>query len=216
MYKLREQPISRIFDEMVNYSPLCHRVAICKVKEPFSIYDITYEEGDLVALSGDSESKIGIEYYQDFKKTYSYNLHYGVSGDTLSIPVNDFKKRFELCEKETIKVEDMIKQAKDIEYEKYCEIEEKRADPYEDYIPATLGMMGIIATILAFVFLVFRTGAKESILTSLIFLAIILGFFFFNFVKDIKYRIIDKKYSNKYLEMDKQREQNGMYIPEEI
>lgn len=214
MYKLSEQPVSRIFDEMVNFSPLYHRVAVCKVKEPFSIYDINYEEGDLVALTGDTESKIEIEYYQNLKKRHSYNIHYGVSGDRLSITVDDFKKRFELCEEETIKVENVIKQAKDIKYEEYGEIENKRAEPLDEYGFATIGAMTIIGASLTLWCLLFKPDTKAFILTLLIFLAIILCFFLFNFIKDMKYRVIERKYLDKYKEMDKQREQNGMYIPE--
>lgn len=214
MYKLSEQPVSRIFDEMVNFSPLYHRVAVCKVKEPFSIDDINYEEGDLVALTGDTESKIEIEYYQNLKKRHSYNIHYGVSGDRLSITVDDFKKRFELCEEETIKAENVIKQAKDIEYEKYGEIVKKRAEPLEDYVFATIGATAIIGVSLTFWCLLLKPDTKTFILTLLIFLAIILCFFLFNFIKDMKHRVIERKYLDKYNEMDEQREQSGMYIPE--
>lgn len=214
MYKLSEQPVSRILDEMVNFSPLYHRVAVCKVKEPFSIADINYEEGDLVALTGDTESKIEIEYYQNLKKRHSYNIHYGVSGDRLSITVDDFKKRFELCEEETIKVEKMIKEANDIACEEYCEINEKRAEPLDDYGFATIAVIAIIAVSLTLWWLLFKPGTKELILTLLIFLAIISVFFLFNFIKDMKHRVIERKYLDKYNEMDNQREQSGMYIPE--
>lgn len=214
MYKLSEQPVSRIFDEMVNFSPLYHRVAVCKVKEPFSIDDINYEEGDLVALTGNTKSEIEIECYQNLKERHSYAIRYGVSGERLSITVDDFKKRFELCEEETIKVENVIKQAKDIDYEKYCEIENKRAEPLDDYGFATIAVIAIIAVPLTFWWLLFKPGTKEFILTLLIFLAIISVFFLFNFIKDMKHRVIERKYLDKYNEMDNQREQSGMYIPE--
>ncbi len=214
MYKLSEQPVARIIDEMVNFRPLYHRVAVCKVKEPFSINDVNYEEGDLVALTGDSESKIEIEYYQNMKKRHSYDIRYGVSGERLSITVDDFKKRFELCEEETIKVEKMIKEANDIACEEYCEIENKRAEPLDEYGFATIGAMTIIGASLTLWCLLFKPDTKAFILTLLIFLAIILCFFLFNFIKDMKHRVIERKYLEKYNEMDNQREQSGMYIPE--
>lgn len=220
MYKLSEQPVARIIDEMVNLSPLYHRVAVCKVKEPFSIDDINYEEGDLVALTGDSESKIEIECYQNLKERHSYAIRYGVSGERLSITVDDFKKRFELCEEETIKVEKMIKEANDIACEEYCEINEKRAEPFDDYGFITIGMMLILG--LAFVLYLFlpdrddrdKLSFKLSLIILIISIIIVLSFFLFNFIKDMKHRVIERKYLDKYNEMDKQREQSGMYIPE--
>ena len=216
MYKLSEQPVARIIDEMVNFSPLYHRVAVCKVKEPFSIDDINYEEGDLVALTGDSESKIEIECYQNLKERHSYVIRYGVSGERLSITVDDFKKRFELCEEETIKVEKMIAQAKNIYSEQYSEILQKRAEPLDDYGFTTIGMMLILG--LAFVIYLFLPGRddrdKLSLIILIISIIIVLSFFLFNFIKDMKHRVIERKYLDKYNEMDNQREQSGMYIPE--
>lgn len=216
MYKLSEQPVARIIDEMVNFSPLYHRVAVCKVKEPFSIDDINYEEGDLVALTGDSESKIEIECYQNLKERHSYVIRYGVSGERLSITVDDFKKRFELCEEETIKVEKMIAQAKNIYSEQYSEILQKRAEPLDDYGFITIGMMLILG--LAFVIYLFLPGRddrdKLSLIILIISIIIVLSFFLFNFIKDMKHRVIERKYLDKYNEMDNQREQSGMYIPE--
>lgn len=216
MYKLSEQPVARIIDEMVNFSPLYHRVAVCKVKEPFSIDDINYEEGDLVALTGDSESKIEIECYQNLKERHSYVIRYGVSGERLSITVDDFKKRFELCEEETIKVEKMIAQAKNIYSEQYSEILQKRAEPLDDYGFVAIGLMLILG--LAFVIYLFLPGRDDRDKLSLIILILstilVLSFFLFNFIKDMKHRVIERKYLDKYNEMDKQREQSGMYIPE--
>ena len=216
MYKLSEQPVARIIDEMVNFSPLYHRVAVCKVKEPFSIDDINYEEGDLVALTGDSESKIEIECYQNLKERHSYVIRYGVSGERLSITVDDFKKRFELCEEETIKVEKMIAQAKNIYSEQYSEILQKRAEPLDDYGFVAIGLMLILG--LAFVIYLFLPGRddrdKLSLIILIISIIIVLSFFLFNFIKDMKHRVIERKYLDKYNEMDNQREQSGMYIPE--
>lgn len=216
MYKLSEQPVARIIDEMVNYSPLNHRVAVCKVKEPFSIDDINYEEGDLVALTGNTKSEIEIECYQNLKERHSYAIRYGVSGERLSITVDDFKKRFELCDEETIKVEKMIKEANDIACEEYCEINEKRAEPLDDYGFITIGMMLILG--LAFVIYLFLPGRNDrdklSLIILIISIIIILSFFLFNFIKDMKHRVIERKYLDKYNEMDNQREQSGMYIPE--
>ena len=216
MYKLSEQPVARIIDEMVNYSPLNHRVAVCKVKEPFSIDDINYEEGDLVALTGNTKSEIEIECYQNLKERHSYAIRYGVSGERLSITVDDFKKRFELCEEETIKVEKMIKEANDIACEEYCEINEKRAEPLDDYGFITIGMMLILG--LAFVIYLFLPGRNDrdklSLIILIISIIIILSFFLFNFIKDMRHRVIERKYLDKYNEMDNQREQSGMYIPE--
>ena len=216
MYKLSEQPVARIIDEMVNYSPLNHRVAVCKVKEPFSIDDINYEEGDLVALTGNTKSEIEIECYQNLKERHSYAIRYGVSGERLSITVDDFKKRFELCDEETIKVEKMIKEANDIACEEYCEINEKRAEPLDDYGFITIGMMLILG--LAFVIYLFLPGRNDrdklSLIILIISIIIVLSFFLFNFIKDMKHRVIERKYLDKYNEMDNQREQSGMYIPE--
>ena len=216
MYKLSEQPVARIIDEMVNYSPLNHRVAVCKVKEPFIIGDINYEEGDLVALTGNTKSEIEIECYQNLKERHSYAIRYGVSGERLSITVDDFKKRFELCDEETIKVEKMIKEANDIACEEYCEINEKRAEPLDDYGFITIGMMLILG--LAFVIYLFLPGRddrdKLSLIILIISIIIVLSFFLFNFIKDMKHRVIERKYLDKYNEMDTQREQSGMYIPE--
>lgn len=216
MYKLSEQPVARIIDEMVNYSPLNHRVAVCKVKEPFIIGDINYEEGDLVALTGNTKSEIEIECYQNLKERHSYAIRYGVSGERLSITVDDFKKRFELCDEETIKVEKMIKEANDIACEEYCEINEKRAEPLDDYGFITIGMMLILG--LAFVIYLFLPGRddrdKLSLIILIISIIIVLSFFLFNFIKDMKHRVIERKYLDKYNEMDNQREQSGMYIPE--
>ena len=216
MYKLSEQPVARIIDEMVNFSPLNHRVAVCKVKEPFIIGDINYEEGDLVALTGNTESEIEIECYQNLKERHSYAIRYGVSGERLSITVDDFKKRFELCEEKTIKVEKMIKEANDIACEEYCEINEKRAEPLDDYGFITIGMMLILG--LAFVIYLFLPGRddrdKLSLIILIISIIIVLSFFLFNFIKDMKHRVIERKYLDKYNEMDNQREQSGMYIPE--
>ena len=216
MYKLSEQPVARIIDEMVNFSPLNHRVAVCKVKEPFSIDDINYEEGDLVALTGNTKSEIEIECYQNLKERHSYAIRYGVSGERLSITVDDFKKRFELCDEETIKVEKMIKEANDIACEEYCEINEKRAEPLDDYGFITIGMMLILG--LAFVIYLFLPGRddrdKLSLIILIISIIIVLSFFLFNFIKDMKHRVIERKYLDKYNEMDNQREQSGMYIPE--
>lgn len=216
MYKLSEQPVARIIDEMVNYSPLNHRVAVCKVKEPFIIGDINYEEGDLVALTGNTKSEIEIECYQNLKERHSYAIRYGVSGERLSITVDDFKKRFELCDEETIKVEKMIKEANDVACEEYCEINEKRAEPLDDYGFITIGMMLILG--LAFVIYLFLPGRddrdKLSLIILIISIIIVLSFFLFNFIKDMKHRVIERKYLDKYNEMDNQREQSGMYIPE--
>lgn len=48
------------------------------MKEPFSIDDINYEEGDLVALTGNTKSEIEIECYQNLKERHSYAIRYGV------------------------------------------------------------------------------------------------------------------------------------------
>lgn len=214
MYKLSEQPVVRILDEMVNFRPLYHRVAVCKVKAPFSINDINYEKGDIVAISGYAKSKISVEYYQDLKKRRSFDIHDRVRGDDLSISVDEFRELFELCEDETIKVENMIEQAQSIEYEKYNEILQKRAEPLDEYGRATIGMTAIIVVALMLFWSIFKPSIKEFIVLLLFFLSIILVFFLFNFIKDMKYRVIERKYLDKYNEMDKQREQSGMYIPE--
>ena len=213
MYKLNEQPVARIFDEMADFCPLCDRVAVCKVKVPFSIYDINYEEGDLVVLTGDSGSVIQVEYYQDFIKKSSDDIKYGVMGDRLSITVDDFKKRFELCEEETVKVEKIIKQARNIQDEKDCEIEKRHAESMDDYVMYTI----IIAASIVWIGVALSVNGcnrKGVIIVSIILFTIDLAFFFCNLIKDIKKGSIIDKYFDKFGELDEQRKLEGMYISE--
>ena len=218
MYKLNEQPVARIFDEMVDFCPLCDRVAVCKVKVPFSIYNINYEVDDLVALSGDTGAEIIVEYYQDFIKKSSADIQYGVSsvsGNSLRITVDDFKKSFELCEEETVKVEKIIKQARNIQDEKDCEIEKRHAEPMDDYVMYTI----IIAVIIAFVMMLalLSHNYEEKIIViicSSILFALDLTFFLCNLITQIKRVIIEKKYFDNLGELDEQRKLEGMYISE--
>ncbi|MBQ3948320.1 MAG: hypothetical protein II656_07355, partial [Ruminococcus sp.] len=80
----------------------------------------------------------------------------------------------------------------------------------------TIGMMLILG--LAFVIYLFLPGRddrdKLSLIILIISIIIVLSFFLFNFIKDMKHRVIERKYLDKYNEMDNQREQSGMYIPE--
>ncbi len=123
MYKLSEQPVSRIISEMPNFSFLIDTY-VFTVKERFNISDTFFEVGDLVAISGANKTAICILPYETLKKCRSYCFMSCVDreGSVLEISLEDFKKRFELSEAETEKVESITHDIKPIRSQKSAEM----------------------------------------------------------------------------------------------
>ena len=213
MYKLSEQPASRIISEMPDFSFL-NDTYVFTVKERFNIYDEFYEVGDLVAISGANKTAISILPYDTLKKCRSDCFMSCVDrkGSVLEIPLEDFKKRFELSEAETEKVESITNDIKPIRSQKSAEIHELGYDePDVDLI-----LLYIIAFMIVsfFIWLSVKLHCEVGVAVTVAFNLYIVGCIVSIISGKIKYNALETKYQKLYDEIDKKRAKNGMYLKE--
>ncbi|HQM00118.1 MAG TPA: hypothetical protein PLH98_06095 [Ruminococcus flavefaciens] len=213
MYKLSEQPASRIISEMPDFSFL-NDTYVFTVKERFNIYDEFYEVGDLVAISGANKTAISILPYETLKKCRSDCFMSCVDrkGSVLEISLEDFRRRFELSEAETEKVESITNNIKPIRSQKSAEIHELGYDePDVDLI-----LLYIIAFMIAsfFIWLSVKLHCEVGVAVTVAFNLYIVGCIVLIISGKIKYNALETKYQKLYDEIDKKRAKNGMYLKE--
>ena len=213
MYKLSEQPASRIISEMPDFSFL-NDTYVFTVKERFNISDDFYEVGDLVAISGVNKTVISILPYDTLKKCRSHCFLSCVDreGFELEISLDDFKKRFELSDEETQKVESVTHDIKAIRKQKNLEMLGIGYDPDED-VPFLL-FIEFPILIIASVCLIRKIHiwiiTTIVCVTDLLFIV----FAFIMIIKKYKYNALKYKYQKLYTELDEKRAKNGMYLKE--
>ena len=213
MYKLSEQPASRIISEMPDFSFL-NDTYVFTVKERFNIYDEFYEVGDLVAISGANKTAISILPYDTLKKCRSDCFMSCVDrkGSVLEISLEDFRRRFELSEAETEKVESITNDIKPIRSQKSAEIHELGYDePDVDLI-----LLYIIAFMIVsfFIWLSVKLHCEVGVAVTVAFNLYIVGCIVSIISGKIKYNALETKYQKLYDEIDKKRAKNGMYLKE--
>ncbi len=213
MYKLSEQPASRIISEMPDFSFL-NDTYVFTVKERFNISDDFYEVGDLVAISGANKTAISILPYDTLKKCRSDCFMSCVDrkGSVLEISLEDFRRRFELSEAETEKVGNITNDIKPIRSQKSAEMHELGYDePDVDLI-----FLYIIAFMIAsfFMWLSVKLHCKVGVAVTVAFNLYILGYIISIISGKKKYNALKTKYQKLYDEIDKKRAKNGMYLKE--
>ena len=213
MYKLSEQPASRIISEMPDFSFL-NDTYVFTVKERFNIYDEFYEVGDLVAISGANKTAISILPYDTLKKCRSDCFMSCVDrkGSVLEISLEDFIRRFELSEAETEKVESITNDIKPIRSQKSAEIHELGYDePDVDLI-----LLYIIAFMIVsfFIWLSVKLHCEVGVAVTVAFNLYIVGCIVSIISGKIKYNALETKYQKLYDEIDKKRAKNGMCLKE--
>lgn len=213
MYKLSEQPASRIISEMPDFSFL-NDTYVFTVKERFNISDDFYEVGDLVAISGANKTAISILPYDTLKKCRSYHFMSCVDreGSVLEISLEDFRRRFELSEAETEKVGNITSDIKPIRSQKSAEMHELGYDePDVDLI-----FLYIIAFMIAsfFMWLSVKLHCEVGVAVTVAFNLYILGYIISIISGKKKYNALKTKYQKLYDEIDKKRAKNGMYLKE--
>lgn len=216
MYKLSEQSASRIISEMPDFSFL-KDTYVFTVKERFNISDDFYEVGDLVAISGANKTAICILPYDTLKKCRSDCFMSCVDreGSVLEITLEDFRKRFELSEAETEKVESITQDITPIRSQKYLEMHEigyDRNDPDDDLVLYIFGCpMVIIASILLNIKIHNVVAVIITCLINLWILACLIG----RITEKKKYNALKNKYQKLYDELDRKRSEDEMYIKEQ-
>lgn len=213
MYKLSEQPASRIISEMPDFSFL-NDTYVFTVKERFNISDTFFEVGDLVAISGANKTAIGILPYDTLKKCRSDCFMSCVDrkGSVFEISLEDFRRRFELSEAETEKVESITNNIKPIRSQKSAEIHELGYDePDVDLI-----LLYIIAFMIVsfFIWLSVKLHCEVGVAVTVAFNLYIVGCIVLIISGKIKYNALETKYQKLYDEIDKKRAKNGMYLKE--
>ena len=213
MYKLSEQTPSRIISEMPDFSFL-NDTYVFTVKERFNISDTFFEVGDLVAISGANKTAIGILPYDTLKKCRSDCFMSCVDrkGSVLEISLEDFRRRFELSEAETEKVESITNDIKPIRSQKSAEMHELGYDePDVDLI-----LLYIIAFMIAsfFMWLSVKLHCEVGVAVTVAFNLYILGYIISIISGKKKYNALKTKYQKLYDEIDKKRAKNGMYLKE--
>lgn len=213
MYKLSEQPALRIISEMPDFSFL-NDTYVFTVKERFNISDDFYEVGDLVAISGANKTAICILPYDTLKKCRSDCFMSCVDrkGSVLEISLEDFRRRFELSEAETEKVESITNDIKPIRSQKSAEMHELGYDePDVDLI-----LLYIIAFMIAsfFMWLSVKLHCEVGVAVTVAFNLYILGYIISIISGKKKYNALKTKYQKLYGEIDKKRAKNGMYLKE--
>lgn len=213
MYKLSEQPASRIISEMPDFSFL-NDTYVFTVKERFNISDTFFEVGDLVAISGANKTAISILPYETLKKCRSDCFMSCVDrkGSVLEISLEDFRRRFELSEAETEKVESITNNIKPIRSQKSAEIHELGYDePDVDLI-----LLYIIAFMIVsfFIWLSVKLHCEVGVAVTVAFNLYIVGCIVLIISGKIKYNALETKYQKLYDEIDKKRAKNGMYLKE--
>ncbi len=213
MYKLSEQPASRIISEMPDFSFL-NDTYVFTVKEQFNISDTFFEVGDLVAISGANKTAICILPYETLKKCRSDCFMSCVDreGSVLEISLEDFKKRFELSEAETEKVESITNDIKPIRSQKSAEMHELGYDePDVDLI-----ILYIIAFMIVsfFMWLSVKLHCEVGVAFTVAFHLFTLGYIISIIIGKIKYNALKTKYQKLYAEIDEKRAKNGMCLKE--
>ena len=213
MYKLSEQPASRIISEMPDLSFL-NDTYVFTVKERFNISDTFFEVGDLVAISGANKTAISILPYETLKKCRSDCFMSCVDrkGSVFEISLEDFRRRFELSEAETEKVESITNNIKPIRSQKSAEIHELGYDePDVDLI-----LLYIIAFMIVsfFIWLSVKLHCEVGVAVTVAFNLYIVGCIVLIISGKIKYNALETKYQKLYDEIDKKRAKNGMYLKE--
>lgn len=213
MYKLSEQPASRIISEMPDFSFL-NDTYVFTVKERFNISDTFFEVGDLVAISGANKTAISILPYETLKKCRSDCFMSCVDrkGSVFEISLEDFRRRFELSEAETEKVESITNNIKPIRSQKSAEIHELGYDePDVDLI-----LLYIIAFMIVsfFIWLSVKLHCEVGVAVTVAFNLYIVGCIVLIISGKIKYNALETKYQKLYDEIDKKRAKNGMYLKE--
>ena len=216
MYKLSEQPASRIISEMPDFSFL-NDTYVFTVKERFNISDDFYEVGDLVAISGANKTAIGILPYDTLKKCRSDCFMSCVDrkGSVLEISLEDFRRRFELSESETEKVESITNDIKPLRSQKSSEMHEINYypnDPEDDLVLYIFGCpMVIIASILLNMEFHNVIAVIITCLINLWILACLIG----RITEKKKYNVLKTKYQKLYADLDMKRAEKGMFIDEQ-
>ncbi|MBR6983856.1 MAG: hypothetical protein IKH75_10105 [Ruminococcus sp.] len=227
MYKLNEQPISTILEEMEDFKPLADRVGIYRVKEKFAEQDTVYEKGDLVALCGygDDDRIIFIPYenYLRIRTRTMPDFLSGMKEDkecvVTSLLLSTFHSRFELCLPETERIEEIRNKAIKLSKEKKNQL----AAEYDVGDLHLFFVVGIF-TELCGIFFILHKKTLGSIMLMLgvplciigvIFMTLMIQKSILNVVNDKKNLKILLKYEGIFKEMDERRKANGMFISQE-
>lgn len=227
MYKLNEQPISTILEEMEDFKPLADRVGIYRVKEKFAEQDTVYEKGDLVALCGygDDDRIIFIPYenYLRIRTRTMPDFLSGMKEDkecvVTSLLLSTFHSRFELCLPETERIEEIRNKAIKLSKEKKNQLaaEYDAGDLYLLFVfGVTMAFCGLLLILHTKYFgrLVLFFGIPLCII-GVIILIFMIKRSILNSVNDKKNLKLLLKYEGIFKEMDEQRKANGMFISQE-
>ena len=211
MYKLSEQPIESILQEMTDFEPLIDRIGIFRVKAKLLVKDMVYETGDHVAICGYRRDCIMLISYESFLHIpTSQMIRFGSGIDpnnTYEISVDDFKTNFEICSDETKEFEEIRKKALQLYDEK-----EINQSPYINpgdllvicnFIFTIFGLFGALMNLgsvkcLAIIFYLIALAALVEIIIGL--------------TKEHKWKKIEKEFYRKCYEIDEQRKLDGLFV----
>ena len=223
MYNLRECSLSQIIGEMEDFKPLKDRMGVYCVTEKFVVDDTVFEVDDMVVLCGDG-TDIGLILfsYEKFKRIPtqflgSFDMMTGYN--KLLISINTFHKRFKLDIAETNRIEKYIDKAKVLyaEKNKISKENNKIKNDKKCFFMAFIKcfFMAFIATIFLSVVMTDCTAKKFN---YFIYIAACI-FYIYIIVEAISILRIEKSlsyvrddYYAKCLEVDKEREQEGLYF----
>ena len=216
MYKLSEQPVSRIISEMPDFSFLIDTY-VFTVKERFNISDDFYEVGDLVAISGANKTAISILPYDTLKKCRSDCFMSCVDrkGSVLEISLEDFRRRFELSEVETEKVESITHEITPIRSQKYSEMHEIGYDPNDPEDDLVLYIFGCPMVIIASILLNIKFHNVVAVIITCLINLWILACLIGRITEKKKYNVLKTKYQKLYADLDMKRAEKGMFIDEQ-
>lgn len=220
MYNLRECSLSQIIGEMEDFKPLKDRMGVYCVTEKFVVDDTVFEVDDMVVLCGDG-TDIGLILfsYEKFKRIPtqflgSFDMMTGYN--KLLISINTFHKRFKLDIAETNRIEKYIDKAKVLyaEKNKISKEHNKIKNDKECFFLTGVILMACIATILSVV----MTDCTAKKFNYFIYIAACISFIYI-IVKAISILRKEKRlsyvrddYYAKCLEVDKEREKEGLYF----
>ncbi|MBR5180226.1 MAG: hypothetical protein IKW90_15730 [Lachnospiraceae bacterium] len=212
MYNLSEQPISKILEEMTDFTPL-KKTAIFTVKEKFDLNDTVYEIGDHVAICSLDDTTIYIMPYEELKKYKSaqFNKALSLNKTSMFTSIDQFKERFELSEIETEKVVTIQDEIQGIENLYNKQISSVLTDHYCSEAQILILSFG---TLMALVLLAWSICDPSllAIIPCIIIGAIVIIEWYDFLSKSKRIKKVEEAQSAAFDALDNQRSENGMLV----
>ena len=136
-------------------------------------------------------------------------------GSVFEISLEDFRRRFELSEAETEKVESITNNIKPIRSQKSSEMHEINYDPNDPEDDLVLYIFGCPMVIIASILLNIKFHNVVAVIITCLINLWILACLIGRITEKKKYNALKNKYQKLYDELDRKRAEDGMYIKEQ-